>query len=237
MASYPRSGSTWLRFVLYELLTGASADFASVNRSIPRLRYANIAEAMFPGGGRLLQTHEKYRHEYARAVYLIRDVRDVVASEFWFQLAQGFIHSDLGSFIEAFLDGRVNAYGPWSRNVESWLDAEESGNAEVLLVRFELLRESPIEQIQRILQFLEVELPHCSIDSALRNNSLSRMREKESEARKSVFSHWKPNTHFVRTGSSTAGRQKLSDPQIRLIEERCYSAMQRAGYLLSQPPR
>src|SRR5437867_8735637 len=72
IGSYPRSGSTWLRFVLLEILTGRPSEFPSVNRSIPKVGRHNQALPLLPGGGRLIQTHEPYREEYQKAVYLVR---------------------------------------------------------------------------------------------------------------------------------------------------------------------
>src|SRR5690242_17221396 len=82
LASFPRSGNTWLRFVLGEVLTRESVEFENVNRIIPEVGLQGKARAVLPGGGRLIKTHELYRQEYQRAIYVIRDVRDVLLSEF-----------------------------------------------------------------------------------------------------------------------------------------------------------
>src|ERR1017187_3695816 len=81
VASYPRSGSTWLRFVLAEALTGQPSTFPSVNRAIPQVGYH--AQALrLPAGGRFIKTHESYRRECRRAVCLVRDPRDTLLSEY-----------------------------------------------------------------------------------------------------------------------------------------------------------
>ena len=78
IASYPRAGSTWLRFMLFEILTGQSADFESVDKTIAGVRNHANAPVLLGENGRFLQTHEPYRYEYNKAIYLVRDVRDVV---------------------------------------------------------------------------------------------------------------------------------------------------------------
>jgi len=82
LASYPRSGQYWLRFQLIEALTSQSGEFDSVDKLIPKIGAHAGAPALLPGGRRLIQTHETYRKEYKKAIYLVRDVRDVVLSEF-----------------------------------------------------------------------------------------------------------------------------------------------------------
>src|ERR1039458_1944252 len=82
LASYPRSGQNWTRFLLYELLTRTPADFDTLEYVIPKIGAHGQAPALLPGCGRLIQTHEPWRKEYKRAIYLVRDVRDVLLSDY-----------------------------------------------------------------------------------------------------------------------------------------------------------
>ena len=81
IASYPRSGNTWCRFLLAEILTNHTTGFDSIDKVGPTGRPSQqVALPLLPGCGRLIKTHEQYRKEYANAIYLVRDVRDVVLS-------------------------------------------------------------------------------------------------------------------------------------------------------------
>src|SRR5215472_5789172 len=82
LASYPRSGSTWVRFTAYEAMTGNPSEFGIVNSSFPTVGEHFHAPELLAGGGRFIGTHEKYRTAYQRAIYLIRDVRDVALSQY-----------------------------------------------------------------------------------------------------------------------------------------------------------
>jgi len=57
LASYPRSGSTWLRFILQEILTGEPSRFENVNQRIAFVGRHGNAPSLLPSGARLLQTH------------------------------------------------------------------------------------------------------------------------------------------------------------------------------------
>lgn len=83
VAAYPKSGSTWLRFLLAEAVTGRTADFQSVGDVIPYVGKQRGAPHVLPSGGRLVKTHEPYRPEYRTSVYLVRDIRDVVVSYYY----------------------------------------------------------------------------------------------------------------------------------------------------------
>src|SRR6185312_4380577 len=54
LGSYPRSGSTWLRFVLYECLFGQPADFEVVDKTLPGLGAHRDAPGVLRNGGRLI---------------------------------------------------------------------------------------------------------------------------------------------------------------------------------------
>jgi hypothetical protein len=233
VASYPRSGSTWLRFLLFQILTQEPAQFETVDRVIPRPARQAGAPRLLPGRGRLIQTHEVYRPEYQRAIYLVRDVRDVVVSEYNYQRGQGLYTKGLEDFVEAFLQGRVNGYGPWSRNVLSWLDAAPTRRGDVLVIQFKELRQDPQDTLTKILDFLDTNVDASSIQSAIQANTVDKMREKESRARDTVFKIWGDKDHFVRSGAVGGWRQTLTEEQIRLVEGASRETLLRLGYPIS----
>jgi hypothetical protein len=232
IASYPRSGSTWLRFLLFEILTDKTAEFETVNRVIPRPGRHVQAPYLLPEKGRLIQTHEPYRSEYHKAIYLVRDVKDVVVSEYFHQTGKGLYRKGFDDFLTAFLRGRVNSYGPWDHNVNSWLDAMSAKTCEVLIIKFENIRQNPEETLSKILRFLNTSVDVERIASAILNNSVSRMREKETRARKTVFRTWKDDSRFIRSGTAGGWHQMLTDNHLQLIEAQSRKALLRLGYQL-----
>ncbi len=74
-ASYPRSGSTWLRFILAEILAGQSSGFKGVNLLSPDVGEHSGAQPLLPGAGRLIKTHELYRPSYKKAIYFSLSMR------------------------------------------------------------------------------------------------------------------------------------------------------------------
>ena len=123
IASFPRSGSHWLKFQLLEIITGQAADFENVKRRITRVGDHGVpgaaalvalgvinsgkAEPLLPDGSRLMHTHEPYRREYRKVIYLVRDIRDVLLSEFAIGKELGLLRyyeiDDFDSFLEPFL--------------------------------------------------------------------------------------------------------------------------------------
>lgn len=230
-AAYPKSGSTWVRFVLFEILSGLPAGFKSINQLMTTVGRHETGLRLLPGGGRLVSTHEQYRKDYDRAIYVVRDARDVLLSEFAFLKALDYFRGDLDKFISTFLFtcGSAYGYGPWQRHVSSWLDSPIAGTGNLMVVRYEDVRQDPVLWFGRMTEFLRVNADREKIKLAVENNSIQKMREKED--REPVRASIKGR--FVRTGAVRGWVSQLSPAQVRLIEEHTGSALLRLGYPLS----
>lgn len=231
VASYPRSGSTWLRFLLYEILSGREARFDTINFTIPSVGEQSKAPRLLPTGGRLLQTHESYRREYRKAIYIVRDARDVVLSEFAFQIGQGIFIGNFDMFLDGFLKGKVNGYGSWKQHVTSWLNAIDQNSVANVLVKYEDMRSDPLSALQTIISFLGEQPDRAKIQSAIDHNSLEAMRHKEEDVKERVFKNWGVGHKFVRQGSVQNWQNKLTATQLKLINENCAAPLSRCGYI------
>jgi len=213
--SYPRSGSTWSRFILFELLTGQGATFEGVNSAFRGVGHHAKSLQVLPRGGRLIGTHERYRHEYRKAIYLVRDGRDVLLSEYAYLKALGRFRGELDGFVDAFLRGKVNGFGPWQTHVLSWIESAIAGTPNMLLVRFEDARSDPEKTFGCITEFLGMEVKPEDLRRIIANNSLERMRAKEDRTPQKAS----VRDRFVRNGSVQGWRKELSQAQLRLVEQ------------------
>lgn len=231
VASYPKSGTTWTRFVLFEMISGMPAGFRATNQLMTGIGLHTKGIRLLPGGGRLIGTHEQYRKEYKRAIYLVRDARDVVLSEFAFLSALDYFRGDLDEYISTFLltCGSAWGYGPWQRHATSWLDSPLAGTDNMLLLRFEDLRKDPLPGFTKMAEFLGVNVDQEKIKQAIENNSIQKMREKEDKepVRASI------KGRFVREGKVRGWISKLTPAQVQLIEEHAGDVLLRLGYPLA----
>jgi hypothetical protein len=224
VASYPRVGSTWLRFLLQETLTGEPSTFPSVNRVLPQIGFHENAYRL-PNGGRLIKTHEAFRPEYQRAIYLTRDPRDVLLSEYAFQKALGLTTAGIDDYIDEFVLRRVNANGSWLDHVRSWLDASDK-NPRIRIFRFEDLRRDTPGTLREILNFLGESRDENRILDAIRNNGVAEMRAKELATPQKTSKHGK----FVREGGSGGWKKNLTPEQAQRIDRAMHSQMRRLVY-------
>ena len=235
IASYPRSGNTWLRFVLFDILApGQTAGFNEVNHIIAEVGLHGPAIPLLPGGGRLIKTHEPYRKQYQKAIYLVRDVRDVVLSEFAYQKALGWISDDFDCFLEDFLQGEVNPFTPWHRHVPGWMGSSLAGTSNFLLIKFEDMRRNTEQVVSEVLDFLGVVVDSQTVRDAVANNTVQRMQEKEQ--RSPQLSDTAPKTNgleesrFIRSGSVGGWRNRLTDLQVEMIESAAGDILTYMGY-------
>jgi len=226
VGSYPRSGSTWLRFMLLEVLAGQASGFSNTNEMLPDVGKHEAGAEILPGKGRLIKTHEPFRPEYKKAIYLVRDPRDVALSEFAYQTALGLERGDFDSHLERFLRTGVNPFSSWIDHVTSWLDAAESGRAGILHVNFEELKQKPEEQVGRIADFLGMPEVRSRIPAAIANNSLARMKEKE----KATPQRASAKGRFIRSGSAGGWRSSFTERQSQLVQQYAGNVLARLGY-------
>jgi hypothetical protein len=213
LASYPRSGNTWAKFLLAGLLSGQDVSFGSSEEVVPMVGRHRDAPRLLPDGGRLIKTHEPYRHEYRKAIYLVRDFRDVVISYFRIYVGPGVPSPD---FIAKLVVGEV-PYGSWVHHVESWMDASQ-GPARILIVRYEdfVSRTAPI--LRKIADFLGVAATDRELAEVIEWNTVARMRKKaEADVEFARKVGWTRGASAVGSGSVGGWRTEFGEPELEAL--------------------
>lgn len=235
LASYPRSGNTWLRFILFELFTGESAEFESAFRGIPEPGRRGPALELLPDAGRIFKTHELPRSEYHRAIYIVRDVRDVARSEQLFNLRMGYSEMDFHEFLMPFLAGKVNPFGSWKEHVTEWLRAARDQRKKVLVLRFKDMHGDIRSALDRVFEFLEVRPERWAVERVIENNTLEQMKSKEDRTPPGVIRAPRPEIRWINKGQVGGWREWMSEAQIRMIESECGELLLDLGYELAFP--
>lgn len=232
--SYPKSGNTWLRFLIGGLVYGSEITFLNVERKIPDI-YINSRRQL-----RKLQpiaaakSHEVFDPNYRRVIYAVRDPRDVLVS-YWFHhqkfgwLQPGY---SLEDFSRDFLVGRVDAFGSWAENVGSWLGARGSSPS-LLLVKYEDLKADTFSCAQKICNFLELERTDEAVQSAINSSTAQRMKDLESAQGKlwKATRRSRQDIPFVRSTAVGQWGDILPAPIVSKIEASWGDLMHQLGYL------
>jgi Sulfotransferase domain len=227
VVSYPRSGTTWTVFMLRHALTGIPATFGNLNEAVPYLGGHARVSGILADGGRLIRSHETLDLGPRRVVYIVRDPRSVVLSEYRWQLMSGYFDGTLADFVGDFVSGTANPWGAWDRHVECWYAHTARASGPLLVVRYEDLRQDPAAVLSRILGFLGSATSPTRLQAIVDANDLNSMRRSE---RDTAIPKVREDLEFVGDGGVASWRDQLSGDATARITERFGDVMRRAGY-------
>lgn len=150
LASYPRSGNTFLRTILWQCFALRSASIyptdlggnRKLEEYVGHIEHGPDAQIRFPENGiPLFKTHE-HAEDKNTAIYVIRDGRAASVSLWRFY--------DGSLPLEDIIEGR-HRFGTWSDHVRSWNPWERPNT---LLLRYEDMRENLAGVLTVISKFL-----------------------------------------------------------------------------------
>jgi hypothetical protein len=237
--AHPRSGSTWLRTILTNIiLPDARSDPDVFNALIRGVSVRSAQDIRSMPSPRLLTSHTAYLPGLPKVLYMVRDGRDAIISFYEFSV---FRNRRLGKLIErkyidfsVFLDRYyAGEYGHvWDHHVESWLGmGQEKMGDRLMLLRYEDLKKSTEEVVEKVAAFFSIRATTEEISRAVAEARIENMREIEKE-------EWKrkglgtPSTKasFYRAGKKRNWGKYFSEDDKELFEERSARAFELAHY-------
>lgn len=242
LVSYPRSGSTWTRFLIGNLLsTGEPITFANVESRCPSIYICTDRQLRQVARPRLLTSHEPFDPAYKTVIYVVRDPRDVAVSFYHYSIKNRHIPDGypLDDFVSRFvaveIDPMYDRWGSWADNVMSWAKMRE-GRPGFVLLRYEDMVEKPERELAKVASLLKMNVTEEKLKQAAELSSADRMRrlEKEQHNQWAQTSHTRSDKPFVRAASSGTWQGVLSHAAIAEIETAWGDAMQTLGYALSK---
>jgi hypothetical protein len=231
IVSYPRSGNTWTRFLIANLLyPSENVTFSNIERLIPDTSSISSRALKSIPRPRFIKTHEYFDHRYPKVIYIVRDPRDVALSYYDFQRKYRQIQDDypIDSYVKDFVNGRLISagWGTWAENVASWLETRKRTNR-LLLLRFE-------DMLERLATFLGISATPDMLEKAIDNSSAERMRELEKQQQDQWVATKKhrKDIPFVRVAKAGGWRKNLPEASVVEIEAAWGDLMASLGYPL-----
>jgi hypothetical protein len=237
LVSYPRSGNTWTRFLVCNLIDPDNpVDFASLESRIPEIYDTTDRVLRALPRPRIIKSHECFDPRYRKVVYIVRDPRDVFISYYQFQLKRRVIPDScsLQEFLPRFMESEFEPKtGSWRDHVVSWM-ATRGGQRNFLLLRYEDMLANTLAESIQIASFLGLDSNPERVARAVELSSADRMRKLE----KQQSSQWK-ETRKTRqdkpfVGKAASGGWKSSLPRdcAARIESAWGEVMRLVGYEL-----
>lgn len=236
VVSYPKSGNTWARFLIANLLHPETpADFSNIDEFVPDVE--STAKRIFDraSGPRIIKSHYCYTPEYKKLIYIVRDPRDVAVSQYHYQRKRRVISDKypLDAFVDKFLAGETCSYGSWGTNVGSWL-ATHQHDPRFLLLRYEDMIQDTPRALAKMASFLNVPMDPERIACAIERSSADNMRrleQKQSQA--SSLTNGRKDIPFIRSAKSGGWRAELPEALALKIEQAWSPLMRHLGYELT----
>jgi aryl sulfotransferase len=208
IASYPKSGNTWVRFFLYNYLVGEVRDPADVGKRLPDGHIPSEVAAAEPIDGMLfVKTHYTWPIEPGPAestnikslvdaseavICIVRDPKDTMLSNLhYLKLVQPTSaerskiddRAYVNNYIAAGGDPywRLRGFGTWAGHTRNWLAAS---NLRQLLLRYERLKADPAGEFRRVVEFIKAPMDETRFAKAIKASSFDNMRALEVRAKK-----------------------------------------------------
>jgi hypothetical protein len=231
IVTYPKSGTTWLQMIVYQLTTDGAMDFAHIDDVSPFLEGAMIPGdrkiSDLPATPRVVKSHLSYPEipkGPGRYICGVRNGLDVVVS--YHHHARKYLPPLRGlstsEFFSRFMAGDV-PYGSWFEHVAGWLRNKNRLN--MLVVTYEELSADLEAGVKRIADFCGITIDPADMPRILERCSFAFMREHEAK-----FSLGRPllqtpaagpETGFIRQGQVGGFRQELDARAVSEFQEAC----------------
>jgi hypothetical protein len=237
LVSFPKSGNTWSRFLVANLLYPTQpATFANIHLLIPEPASTTKRDFDHMPRPRIIKSHECFDPRYPRVIYIVRDPRDVAVSQYHYHRKLMKIGDDspIENFVTRFLAGETCPHGSWGENAATWLATRE-GDPRFLLLRYEDMIADTARELTKIAAFLGVSAGPEQIALAVEHSSAAQMRKLEQTQTDdcSLTKGSRKDLSFVRSAASGGWRSELPASMAARIEAAWGPLMRHLGYELS----
>ena len=231
IVTYPKSGTTWVQMMAWQLVSGGSLDFRHIDDVVPYIERCNEADlprlSALPRP-RFFKTHLPQRDlpRGARYVYVVRKLEDLAISYYHHTLLLENFAGGLDAFVKKLASGRTVG-GSWAEHVLPWLDRR--GDPSVLLLSYEEMKADPAGTLRRLARFSGVALDEARLPLLVEQSSAAFM--KTLDARFDPRMARRVSTTFIRKGETGEGARTLDPSLLALLAGEKQRVLDRAHAL------
>lgn len=225
IASYPRSGNTWMRLLLSDVIRQLGGHETEAGGNvIPDVYKVDIEDwyrnPQIDIPFRAIKTHEPYDliSDY-RIIYLFRNPKDCLCSYYYYSLRSPKFR-DNNSGIDAFCLGRMEQ---WNAHIKSYIAGKETAGDRIFLVSYESMKRNPQNVLKRVCQFLSLEVTDRQCRRAVEHQEFHRLKQlaDREDSRRLGFAEQGGFQNFFRRGRVNGGDEELSAETVETLDTHC----------------
>jgi Sulfotransferase domain len=234
LVSYPKSGNTYLRFLIgnaIKLQYGLQREvnFFTIQDIVPNITDGYLRETG-PFGQqdlpRIIKSHHAYNPQYMRVILLVRDPRDVLTSFYYHR--KNYNRLPQTTTMAEFIRHPVDGAKVWADHTRSWYLCEQMLERNIQLFRYEDFMQDPQSSLLRLMGFIGLEMQAELVNQAVDLSSKEKMRQSEALSA-STYQFRTQKTQFVRQGEVKGGAGLAAVDQ-QFIEDQTRKIAQLVGY-------
>jgi Sulfotransferase domain len=226
IATYPRSGTTWMQMILYQLTTDGVMNFDHISQKFPYFEVdfgeaGNFDRFRSP---RVFKTHLSSiwfpKRWPVRYIYVIRDGKDVAVSFYNFRQSHFGFKDDFSTFFEKhFIRGGFTEIGSWFQHTSGWLNRRNDRN--ILYLSYEEMQTDLRSCLYKISDFCGIEIDPARLPDILHRCSFTFMKQYEEKfdpAMASTLARPVQPGAFIRKGSAGGWADRFSAEQQAIFD-------------------
>jgi hypothetical protein len=184
VASFMRSGTTWVQMIIYQLTTDGEMNFESMSDVSPWFEQSLRQEEFLNHlpAPRIFKTHVPYKlvrkKWQGKFIYVYRNGMDTAVSQYYHYKNLGNPSLTFeASFANSFLNKNNSSLVPWFKHVADWLKNKK--NLDILYVSYEELSNDLEGTIRKIIKFFNLDVKESQFPRILERCSFKFMKSHE----------------------------------------------------------
>ncbi|GAB4134564.1 MAG: sulfotransferase domain-containing protein [Bacteroidia bacterium] len=229
LVSFPKSGNTWVRFILARSLYPESEiNLRNILEYFPAAHRSKAEEIKKVPSPRFIKSHYPFFSLYPRSIYIYRDYRDAAVSAFY-HVQNRKLYS--GSFSEFLRHPLLNYFGTWADHMKKAFDFQLKHPEKIYILRYEDLRSRPGQHIRELHEFCGIQ-PIVPVEKIIELTSFEKMKADEQISGSRIKDS--SGNSFFRQGKSGDWKNYFSASDLKFL----YSGkgvkemMERGGYVI-----
>lgn len=252
ISSYPKSGTTWMQAIIYNLLSNGNQAFNHISEYSPffeiaptwdlekggtegdiQAKYESNHKAL---NWRVFNTHLRWemmpKHQNMRYIYVVRNGKDVALSFFQHLSNQDdadCFDGDLLDFVKKWAQGEI-PFGNWLHHLQSWIMAykNQESDGPILLLRYQDLVSDPYKCVLQIIAHLGLNVSDERAKELLHFVSFDYMKAHQKQYMP-VSVPWKEGYSFLRNGKVGDSRNYFTSDHDAVYNDMIKTEFEKCG--------